>query len=308
VGECVLAIGNPFNLSQTVTAGIVSAKGRANVGIAEYEDFLQTDAAINPGNSGGPLVNLKGEVVGINTAIATSTGQYAGIGFAIPINMARSIKDNLIANGHVQRGYMGVMIQNLTEDLATSFKFEGTKGVLVGEVVPDGPGARAGLKNGDIITRYSGRDMEDVQHLRNAVAETPPGKDVPIEVFRDGKTEKLTIKVGELEDRKRMGENPGNVEKLGMTLRTLSGDQARNLGLREDTRGVLITEVEPDSLAAFAGLQPRQVITSVNGRPVADDEQLKIEMTAKEVKEGLRLHVKSAQGSRFVYLKGEDKR
>ena len=309
VGEWVLAVGNPFNLEQTVTAGIVSAKGRANVGIADYEDFLQTDAAINPGNSGGPLVNLKGEVVGINTAIATNTGQSAGIGFAIPINMARSIKDNLIANGRVQRGYLGVMIQDLDEDLSRSFKFDGTRGVLIGDVVPDGPGAKAGLKNGDIVVRYNGREMDNVQHLRNAVAETTPGKEVPIEVFRDGKIEKLTITIGELSGQPvASGKAPANdMKKLGMTLQTLTPEQARELGLREGTRGVLITEVEPDGLAAFAGLQPRQVISSVNGNPVNDVEQFSREVAKQDLKEGLRLHVKSAQGSRFVYLKDAGK-
>jgi serine protease Do len=310
VGEWVLAVGNPFNLEQTVTAGIVSAKGRANVGIADYEDFLQTDAAINPGNSGGPLVNLKGEVVGINTAIATNTGQSAGIGFAIPINMARSIKDHLIANGRVQRGYLGVMIQDLNEDLSRSFKFDGIKGVLVGDVVPDGPGDKAGLRNGDIVTRYDGREMESVQHLRNTVAETTPGKEVEIDVFRDGKIEKLALKVGELDGKSVASgkASAGDVKKLGMTLQTLTPELARDLSLHEGTRGVLIMEVEPDGLAAFAGLQPRQVVTSVNGNPVADVEQFGREVMKRDLKDGLRLHVKSAQGSRFVYLKDAGKK
>jgi serine protease Do len=174
--------------------------------------------------------------------------------------------------------------------------------------VPDGPGAKAGLKHGDIVTRYDGREMDSVQHLRNAVAETAPGKDVSLEVFRDGKIEKLTIKIGNLDGQPVASAKPGDVKKLGMTLQTLTGDQARELGLREQAKGVLITEVEPDSLAAFAGLQPQQVITSVNGHPVGDVEQFGQEVAKADPKDGLRLHVKSAQGSRFVYLKDEGQR
>jgi serine protease Do len=305
VGEWVLAVGNPFNLANTITAGIVSAKGRANVGIAEYEDFLQTDAAINPGNSGGPLVNLHGEVVGINTAIATNTGQYAGIGFAVPVNMAKTIKDSLIKSGHVQRGYLGVMIQDLNQDLAKSFKYDG-KGVLIGDVPADGPGAKAGLKSGDILITYDGRPMSSVQELRNAVAATSPGQKVDLEVFRDGKTEKLSATIGELEGKVTVPEgHKESAKDLGMTLRTMTPEMARKIGVPEDTTGVAITEVDPDGLAAYAGLQPDQVITDVNGQPIRNLEQFGKEVKKHDVKDGLRLQVKSPKGSLFVFLKDQ---
>ena len=303
VGEWVLAVGNPFNLSNTITAGIVSAKGRANVGIAEYEDFLQTDAAINPGNSGGPLVNLKGEVVGVNTAIATNTGQYAGIGFAVPINMAKSIKDSLIKSGHVQRGYLGVLIQDLNPDLAKSFKYDG-KGVLIGDVPADGPAAKAGLTSGDIITQYNGQKMTTVQELRNAVAATTPGKDVPIEVYRDGKVEKLSVTIGELESKVTLVEGHRETDKdLGMTVRTVTPELAGKIGLPEETSGVAITDVDPNGLAAYAGLKPGQVITNVNGTTVRDLDQFSKEVKKHDIKEGLRLQVKSPKGSLYVFLK-----
>lgn len=202
VGDWVLAIGAPFGYEQTVTAGIISAKGRTvvNRDASRYEDFLQTDAAINPGNSGGPLVNLRGEVVGINTAVATSVGQFAGVGFAIPIRMAQHVMRDLIANGKVRRGYLGVIIQDLTPELAEQFRAPDTKGALVAQVAPDSPAQTAGLQVGDIIVRYDGRAVDDVQRLRHMVADTPPGTTLTLEVLRDGKPRRVRVTVGELPD------------------------------------------------------------------------------------------------------------
>ncbi len=256
VGDWVLAMGNPFGLSHTVTAGIVSAKGRADVGIADYEDFIQTDAAINPGNSGGPLVNMKGEVVGINTAIATKTGGYMGIGFAIPINMAKSIMDSLISNGKVERGWMGVMIQNLNEDLAQSFGVQSTEGVLIGDVTPDGPAQKAGLEAGDILISFDGQKMKDMAQLRNTVAGTPPGKTVKIEVIRSGKPKTLTLKIGQLEGAAVASKQEGSPHKLGLTVQTLTPELARSLGTDRE-KGVVVTSVEPGTPAARAGLRPK---------------------------------------------------
>jgi len=309
VGEWVLAIGNPFNLNQTVTAGILSATGRANVGIADYENFLQTDAAINPGNSGGPLVNLKGEVIGINTAIATRTGQYAGIGFAIPVNMVRKIKDSLIANGHVQRGYMGVIIQNLDDDLAKSFNFKGTDGVLIGDVMTGGPADAAGLKSGDIITKYNGEAMKNVQQLRNTVAATSPGTKVDVEVTRNGSSETLHLKVGELESKAvpiaQSAPKREVSEDLGLTVRALTPEISEALGMPPSSKGVTIEKVEAGSLAAFAGLEKRDVITSINDQPVRSLEDFNAELNKHNLHQGIRLHVKSKNGSRFVFLKND---
>jgi serine protease Do len=198
IGEWVLAMGNPFGLEHTVTAGIISAKGRANVGIADYEDFLQTDAAINPGNSGGPLLNLEGKVIGINTAIASRTGGYMGVGFAIPISMAQVIMDQIIKDGKVVRGYIGAMIQDLPPEMSRSFEFEGTEGALVNRVVAGGPAARAGLRDGDIVLEVNGRKVSSSSQLRNTVAAIAPGTRIPLKVFRQGKELTVDVAIGNL--------------------------------------------------------------------------------------------------------------
>jgi len=302
VGQWVLAIGNPFNLDHTVTAGIVSAKGRSNVGITDYEDFLQTDAAINPGNSGGPLVNLHGQVIGINTAIASHTGSSAGVGFAIPINMAKSIKDSLISKGHVERGWLGILIQNLNEDMSKSFGYESTKGVLVGDVNKGSPAEKAGMKDGDIITKYAGKAVENVMQLRELVAATSPNSKVEIEVFRDGKKQMLAAQVSEQEAQAVASGANAPTEKLGLTLKNVTPEQAQKLGLA-DQKGVYIAEVEPGSLAAHAGLRAGDVITSLNGQPVTDLGSFQTEVKKHDVKQGLRFQVKSEGMSHYLLLK-----
>jgi len=198
VGEWVLAIGNPFGLNQTVTAGIISATGRANVGIADYEDFIQTDAAINPGNSGGALVNVRGELIGINTAIFSRSGGYMGIGFAIPSNMAREVMEALIKKGKVTRGWLGVQIQSVTPELAKKFGLKEAQGVLVAAVSEKSPAQSAGMKRGDIILEFGGKRMEDPEHLRREVAHTEPGKQIPVKIWRNGKESVLNVVIQEL--------------------------------------------------------------------------------------------------------------
>lgn len=198
VGEWVLAVGNPFGLSHSLTSGIVSAKGRSNIGISDYEDFIQTDAAINPGNSGGPLINLDGKVVGINTAIFSQSGGYMGIGFAIPINMVKDIRDQLIENGSVVRGYLGIYIQNLTSELAKSFELEANQGVLVSQVTEDSPADMAGLRQGDIIIEFDGKPVEKVGSFRNSVALKVPGSNEKIMILRNGKPKTINIEIGKL--------------------------------------------------------------------------------------------------------------
>ncbi|MEW6585157.1 MAG: DegQ family serine endoprotease, partial [Nitrospirota bacterium] len=198
IGETVLAVGNPFGLNQTVTSGIVSATGRANVGIADYEDFIQTDAAINPGNSGGALVNVSGELVGINTAIFSTSGGYQGIGFAIPSNMAKSVMESLISSGKVVRGWLGIYIQPLTKELAKQFNISDEKGALVGDVIEDSPAEKAGMQRGDIVLEFEGKKVEDPRSLRNMVAGTRPGKEVTVKLVRDGKQKTVKVKIAEL--------------------------------------------------------------------------------------------------------------
>ncbi|MCW8129871.1 MAG: DegQ family serine endoprotease [Planctomycetota bacterium] len=307
VGEWAIAVGSPMGLEQTVTAGIISAKGRSNMGIADYEDFLQTDAAINPGNSGGPLVNLKGEVIGINTAIASRSGGNMGIGFAIPINMAREIMDKLISKGHVDRGWLGVGIQNLSEDLARSFKFEGTDGVLVSDVTKAGPAEKGGLKSGDIVTRFDGRKIEHVNQLRNLVASEAPGKKVEVEVYREGATQKLSIELGRMDETAAEGGGKAEAEELGLTLENLGGENGARRYADRGTRGrgVRVAEVEPGSIADRAGLAQGNVIVSVGRRPVNSVEDFQDEMARQDLSQGVRLQVRADEMLRYVFLKSE---
>lgn len=313
VGDWVLAIGAPFGYEQTVTAGIISAKGRTGVNrdASRYEDFLQTDAAINPGNSGGPLVNLRGEVVGINTAIATSVGQFAGVGFAIPIRMAQHVMRDLIANGKVRRGYLGVIIQDLTPELAEQFRAPDTKGALVAQVAPDSPAQTAGLQVGDIIVRYDGRAVDDVQRLRHMVADTPPGTTLTLEVLRDGKPRRVRVTVGELPDdepiaRQRTPPAPRvtAIEAAGLRVESLTPESARRWGL-EETTGVLVVDVRSDSPAGAAGLTRGDAITEVDRQPVTNVEELQMALERARTKGTSLLLVKNRQGTRFVVLRLE---
>ncbi|MBW1680947.1 MAG: DegQ family serine endoprotease [Deltaproteobacteria bacterium] len=268
VGEWVMAIGNPFGLSHTLTVGVVSAKGRTTVGITDYEDFIQTDAAINPGNSGGPLINMKGQAVGINSAIFSKSGGYMGIGFAIPINMVKAIKNQLIEHGKVQRGYLGVSIQALTEDLMKSFHLKETQGVLISDVTKDSAADKAGLRRGDVVVEYDHKPVKDPGHFRNMVALTPPGTKVEIGVIRSGKKKVVTAVLGSLEETRTAAVNEKQlVEKLGFTVQELTEDLARQFGYEGKT-GVLISQVAPGTPAQFAGLRPGMLILEVNRKQV----------------------------------------
>jgi serine protease Do len=268
VGEPVMAVGNPFGLEQTVTTGIVSATGRA-IGAGPYDDFIQTDASINPGNSGGPLVNARGEVVGVNTAIASGSGGSVGIGFAIPTNLAKPIVAQLAETGRVTRAWLGVSIQPLTRELATSFGLPDTTGALVSSVMDDSPAARSGLKPGDVITMYDGRPVARSADLPRAVAETPVGREVPIEVVRDGKRLALTVKVAQLDepDRRASADEP-SATRLGIAARPVPPELARARNLPEG-RGILVERVEEGSKAQNAGIAAGDVIVEVNRTPVA---------------------------------------
>ncbi|MBI1784101.1 DegQ family serine endoprotease [Candidatus Sumerlaeota bacterium] len=308
VGELVVALGSPFGLDKTVTTGIVSAKGRSAVGIADYEDFIQTDAAINPGNSGGPLVNLDGQVVGINTAIASRSGGNMGVGFAIPSNMAKSVMESIVKDGRVVRGFLGIMIQDMNEDLAKSFGYEGTEGVLVGQVSKDGPAADSGLKDGDIIVKFDGKPMKNVQQLRNTVAATPPGQKVEVEVFRDGKTREIKLKVGEMKSDGKESlkmQDESSATDLGMDVQTITPEIAKQLG-DESLKGVVVKDVEPGSPADHAGIRPNDVIVKAGDTEISDVDDLKSAIKKGDLKKGIRLQVETQGGRRFVFLKGDE--
>jgi serine protease Do len=304
VGELVIASGNPFGLNATVTAGIVSAKGRANVGIADYEDFIQTDAAINPGNSGGPLVNLDGEVVGINTAIFSRSGGYMGIGFAIPVNMVKSIMGSLIEDGRVIRGWLGIAIQNLDEGLAKSFNFDSTDGVLVGDVTDCSPAEKAGLETGDIIVSFNGSPVARADKLRSRVAATKPGSTATLEVYRDGRREELEVEIGELPADEHAAAEPETAPKLdvGMSVQTLTPEIARQLGYEAGTRGVVVTDVDPFGPGAKAGIQVQDVITQVQDKPVKNTDDFRSALRKHEDDGGVRIVVRHGEMQRFAYL------
>jgi serine protease Do len=267
-GDLVLAIGSPFGLGQTVTMGIVSAVGRANMGITDYEDFIQTDAAINPGNSGGALVTMDGRLAGINTAIVSRSGGYQGIGFAIPSRMALQIKDALLRDGKVVRGWLGVAIQDLTPDMAKALGTEAGAGVLVSDVTSGSPAEKAGIKRGDVITRVDGQQPKDASQLRRMVAEAGRGKQVALEVLRDGTPRKLQVKLGEQPSE----QEPRSESAQGTKVEPLAGVEVRDLdratrsalGLPPALQGVLVTEVEPSSGAADVGLREGDVIVEAN--------------------------------------------
>lgn len=270
VGEVVIAVGNPFGLNQTVTMGIVSAVGRANVGIADYEDFIQTDAAINPGNSGGALVNARGELVGINTAIFSTTGGYQGIGFAIPSNMAKAVMDSLIKTGKVIRGWLGVSIQPLTPELAKQFNLKKEYGALVGDVIENSPAEKAGILRGDVIIEYNGKKIDEPYNFRNTVANTPPGETAELKVIRNGKIETIKVMIGELptEAPKAPVIEYKNVLR-GISVRELTPELYRQMNISEKIKGVIVAEIGPDS-PAEGKLMEDDIIQEINRKAIAN--------------------------------------
>jgi Do/DeqQ family serine protease len=311
VGDVVLAVGNPLGVGQTITMGIISAKGRstrASSGSGSYEDFLQTDAAINHGNSGGALVNLKGELIGIPSQILSQTGANIGIGFAIPTAMARNVMDQLIKNGKVRRGKLGVTITDLTQDLASQFGFKGTQGALVQDTEPGQPAKRAGVKAGDIFTEFQGQRVEDSSRLRNLVAQAPPGSTARFKVWRDGAERELTATLSEMDPKAvatgaaRGGSSPTGSALSGVSVESLTSETARRWNLPQGARGVVITDVDPDSGAADAGLQRGDVIEEVNRQPVASHGEF--EAALKNAgKQSVLLRVRRGDHASFIVVK-----
>jgi len=303
VGDWVMAIGNPFGLSNTVTAGIVSAKGRS-IGAGPYDNFIQTDASINPGNSGGPLFNERGEVVGINSAIFSQGGGNIGIGFAIPINLAKKLVPELEAHGSVTRGWLGVAIQQVTPDLAKSLGLEEARGALVADVTSGSPAAKGGVQRGDVIVSYNSKKVAESSMLPSLVAETPVGETVPVEVLRNGKNTTLEVKVAKLAEETAANESEeqgAEKNKWGLALRELQPEEREQAGVKAD-EGVLVAGIAPESPAAEANLQVGDVILEVNRVSVGSVADLKKEMDKVEGDKPLLLLLRRADGNLFASL------
>ncbi len=319
VGEWVLALGSPFGLQHTVTAGIVSAKGRANMGLATFEDYIQTDAAINPGNSGGPLVGLEGQLVGINTAISTRTGTYAGIGFAIPSNMVKAVADSIISSGNVRRGALGVGISPLAPAMAEYLGFEGTDGVLINEVYPDSAAQKAGIQVGDIVTQINGVRTTDSTVLLNRVAQFKPGESVDVTIFRKGKTQTLSAVLGDraMQFASQSGGRPSRggsgdrdvpqpqaEARLGITIEPLTPEIAAQLNA-QGKRGVVVSAVESGSIAAQQGLQRGDIIAMADMKPIATVEDFNAVIADADMAKGVALQIHRGELSRLILLKPE---
>jgi len=301
-GEWVMAIGNPMGLTATVTVGIVSAKGRTGFGMTQYEDFIQTDAAINPGNSGGPLININGEVIGINTFIV-SPQVAEGLGFAIPVNIAKQVLPQLKENRKVIRGYLGVVLQSLDDDLAKSFNLKDTRGALVTRVMPDTPAEKAGMKEGDIILKFDGKDVESVQDLQMKVANTAVGKKVAVVVWRDSKETLLSMTTTEMPSDEELAKAAGSEAWRGMQVSAITEEMRQQANIT-DKEGVVVTSVESGSAAEEAGITPGIVIKTINGKTVKGMQDYAA--LVKNIPSGnsVRLLVKLGEQSRFVIIKG----
>ncbi len=304
VGDFALAIGNPFGIGQTVTSGMVSALGRSMALGLQYEDFIQTDAAINPGNSGGALIDVRGRLIGINTAIYSRSGGFQGIGFAIPSNLARSVMEQLVRSGKVVRGYLGVTMQpEITDELAKQFLLKDRNGVLISEVAVGGPAAKAGLEPGDVITKFNGKDVKDSRALRFAVAAVAPGTEVPIEVVRRGKVETFKVTIAEqpkdMAAAARGSSSEGTLNGVGVA--DLEPSVRREFGIPARVQGALITEVDPTSAAAAAGLQPGDVIQEINREPVRSAEDA-VRLTENAESKKTLLRIWNRNGTRFVVV------
>jgi serine protease Do len=303
VGEWVMAIGNPFGLDSTVTSGIVSAKGR-HIGQGPYDNFIQTDASINPGNSGGPLINLRGEVVGINTAIFSRSGGNIGIGFAIPINLVKELLPQLRGKGKVTRGYLGVLIQKVTPEIADSLGMDKGRGALVANVSKDGPAEKAGVKVGDVIIEFDGKEIKDSGDLPIIVARTPVDRRVRMKVLRDKKELQLTVSVGELKDEEVVASAPEKGE-LGMTVQRLTPQIAESLGL-ERADGVVVSAVDPGSAADEAGIRRGDVILEVDRKPIRNIDEYKKSLAGIRKGKGVLLLVRRGESTLFLALKPQN--
>jgi len=298
VGEWVVAMGNPFGLSHTLTTGVVSAKGRTSLGINDYEDFIQTDAAINPGNSGGPLLNLDGEVVGMNTAIFSRSGGYMGVGFAIPSNLARTIAEQLVASGRVTRGYIGLTVQPLTREIAEALRLKQHQGALVNEVQAGSPAQRAGIREGDVLTHFDGTPLSDGGQYRNRAALARPGSKVTLGLIRDGRQLEIPVKVELLDEEALLRAEA--TETLGVAVRELTPEETRRVRIN---KAVLVTAVAPQSLAARAGIAPGTLILEVNRKPVGSPAEFSAALAGSSGNGSVLLRIANNGSSRYVTMR-----
>ena len=304
VGDIVLAIGEPFGLQSTATMGIVSATGRGGLGIENYENFIQTDASINPGNSGGALIDLHGNLIGINTAILSGSGGNQGVGFAIPINDVRNVMDQIVQHGKVVRGYLGVHIQDVTPELAKQFGLSQGGGVLIGDVSSDTPAAKAGIKKGDVVLGLNGQPVEAANQLQNQISQMPPGTSVKLKVWRDGKSQDVNVTLGELpaETAEKGGPAENSSGALeGVEVQELTSQLLQQLNLPSSTHGVVVTSVDQSSAAAAAGLDRGMVIQEVNHKPVNNLQQYK-QALAGSTDQSVLLLVNEGGVTRYVVV------
>lgn len=307
VGDIALAIGNPFALNQTVTMGIISGIGRGGLGIEEIEDFIQTDAAINPGNSGGALINGNGDLIGINTAILSGSGGNQGIGFAVPVNLARNVMDQIIKTGKVTRGWVGVGIQEVTPSMAKAFGLPAARGIAVTEVAADSPAMRAGIQVGDVIVAVNGTEVNQANTLRNLIASSAPGSNVRLKLLRNGQEREVSLKLGELPAERRAdrrgGSQGGSSEGVlqGVDVEQLTPELARQLGIPASVHGVIVSDVEPSSKAAASGLRRGDVISEVNRKPVATVSEL-ANAVRQSSGQTVLLLVQRGGGTRFIAI------
>ncbi len=304
VGEWVVAIGNPFGLSHTLTVGVVSAKGRTSIGMNDYEDFIQTDAAINPGNSGGPLVDLDGKVVGINTAIFSRSGGYMGVSFAIPSNLASEIATQLIENGEVTRGFLGIMIQQVTPDLAKSFNIKMGQGIIVSQVTNGSPADKAGLRQGDVILEFRGKPVKEVGRFRNQVALISPDSREKLVIQRNGERKILNLTVGKLPGKGKLAslESQQGAEKMGLSVQTLTPQLAKQFNAKPG-EGVVVTAVQPGSIADKKGIRTGMIILQVNQKPVSTAAEFKDAVKNSDGKQVLLL-ARIGDAQQFIVLTG----
>ncbi|MCX7994512.1 MAG: DegQ family serine endoprotease [candidate division WOR-3 bacterium] len=305
VGDWVMAVGNPFNLEGTVTVGVISAKGRHHIPLSEGPDlqnFLQTDAAINPGNSGGPLINLQGEVIGINTAITSTSGGNIGIGFAIPINLARSVIEELKTKGKVTRGYLGVYLEDLTNEIKEALNLSSLDGVLINEVIPNSPADDAGIKEGDVIIEYEGKKVTDVQSFRLMVASTTPGKTVKLKLIRNGKELELKVKIGEMKEEVAGVTEEKQKTELGLQVVDIDSPEAKGYNISAK-KGVVVTAVESNSPSSDAGIQPGDVIIGIGNKVIENLTDFRNAL--KDLKKGkpVIFQIQRGERKRFIAVK-----